>query len=176
MTYIALRSCFFHPGSTSSGLRVFDIVYILALRDRYWVFPLASHPLPPNTSSTANTAMADSSGVAYHDLVSVPAPDTDTSSINNNPSTIATKTTTKDEAAPPLHEGPTASHALATSPTEETGLVQLGHNEEVRDLGWNEPKEAIPAPLVGGMENEDLWVLVRRFDKVRCIRLAWDAD
>ena len=98
--------------------------------------------------------MADSSGVAYHDLV--PLPDKDTI---NNPS--------KHEAARTLHEGPTASHALATSPTEETGLVQLEHDEEVKDLGWNEPKEAIPAPLVGGMENEDLWVLVRRFDKVR---------
>jgi len=97
--------------------------------------------------------MADSSGVAYRDLV--PVPDTETIS---NPS--------KHEAARVLHEGPTASHALATSPTEETGLVQQDHDEEVRDLGWNEPKEAIPAPLVGGMENEDLWVLVRRFDKV----------
>jgi hypothetical protein len=98
--------------------------------------------------------MADSSGVAYHDLVPVP----DTESISN-PS--------KHESARTLHEGPTASHALATSPTEEVGLVQLDHDEEVKDLGWNEPKEAIPAPLVGGMENEDLWVLVRRFDKVR---------
>jgi hypothetical protein len=105
--------------------------------------------------------MADSSGVAYHDLV--PAPDTETI---NNPS--------KHETAQTLHEGPTASHALATSPTEEPGLVQLDHDEEVKDLGWNEPKEAIPAPLVGGMENEDLWVLVRRFDKVRYYRLTRD--
>lgn len=97
--------------------------------------------------------MADSSGVAYRDLV--PIPDKDTI---DNPS--------KHETAQTLDEGPTASHALATSPTEETGLVQLDHDEEVKDLGWNEPKEAIPAPLVGGMENEDLWVLVRRFDKV----------
>lgn len=97
--------------------------------------------------------MADSSGVAYHDLL--PVPDTETIT---NPS--------KHEAARVLSEGPTASHALATSPTEETGLVQQDHDEEVRDLGWNEPKEAIPAPLVGGMDNEDLWVLVRRFDKV----------
>ena len=107
--------------------------------------------------------MADSSGVAYHDLV--PVPDTETI---NNPS--------KHETAQTLHEGPTASHALATSPTEEVGLVQLDHDEEVKDLGWNEPKEAIPAPLVGGMENEDLWVLVRRFDKVRYSRPTGDMD
>jgi hypothetical protein len=98
--------------------------------------------------------MADSSGVAYRDLVPLPDPDAIA-----NPS--------KEEAAITLQEGPTASHALATSPSlEEPGLVQLDHDEEVKDLGWNQPKEGIPAPLVGGMENEDLWVLVRRFDKV----------
>ena len=35
------------------------------------------------------------------------------------------------------------------------------------DLGWNEPKEAVAKPLVGGLSNEDLWLLVRRFNKVR---------
>lgn len=97
--------------------------------------------------------MADSSGVAYRDLV--PLPETEAVT---NPS--------KEEAARVLHEGPTASHELATSPTEVVGIAQEDHDEEVKDLGWNEPKEHIPAPLVGGMENEDLWVLVRRFDKV----------
>jgi hypothetical protein len=104
--------------------------------------------------------MADSSGVVYRDLVSVP----ETEPIAN-PYKDPSKA--KEEAAVPLHEGPTASHALATSPSvEEPGLVQLDHDEEVKDLGWNQPKEGIPAPLVGGMQNEDLWVLVRRFDKV----------
>lgn len=101
--------------------------------------------------------MADSSGVAYKDLV--PLPDTE-----------AVTEPDKEEAARALHDGPTASHALATSPTEEVGLVQQDHDEEVKDLGWNEPKESIPTPLVGGMENEDLWVLVRRFDKVGYIQ------
>jgi hypothetical protein len=104
--------------------------------------------------------MADSSGVVYRDLVPLPDPDAIT-----NPH--------KEEAAITLQEGPTASHALATSPSvEEPGLVQLDHDEEVKDLGWNQPKEGIPAPLVGGMENEDLWVLVRRFDKVCLEELA----
>lgn len=97
--------------------------------------------------------MADSSGTAYKDLL--PLPDTETIDKLDEHNTARV-----------LHEGPTISHALATSPTEEPGLVQQDHDEEVRDLGWNEPKEAIPAPLVGGMDNEDLWVLVRRFDKV----------
>lgn len=97
--------------------------------------------------------MADSSGVAYKDLL--PIPDTE-----------AITEPSKEESARAIHDGPTASHDLATSPTEEIGLVQQDHDEEVKDLGWNEPKEHIPAPLVGGMDNEDLWVLVRRFDKV----------
>jgi hypothetical protein len=37
------------------------------------------------------------------------------------------------------------------------------------DLGWNEPKEAVAKPLVGGLSNEDLWLLVRRFNKVGLI-------
>lgn len=107
--------------------------------------------------------MADSSGLAYKDLVPLP----DTEAITN-PS--------KEEAALTLEDGPTVSHALATSPSnEEPGLVQMDHDEEVKDLGWNQAKEDIPAPLVGGMENEDLWVLVRRFDKVCLDKLAFDS-
>jgi len=83
------------------------------------------------------------------------------------------------DADPTVHEGttttlldaPTDSHALAmeaanaTHPAE-AGAAQVQHTEEVVDLGWNEPKEAVAAPLVGGLSNEDLWLLVRRFNKV----------
>jgi hypothetical protein len=47
------------------------------------------------------------------------------------------------------------------------GAAQMAHGEEVVDLGWNEPKELVAKPLVGGLGNEDLWLLVRRFNKVR---------
>lgn len=64
---------------------------------------------------------------------------------------------------------PTESHALATSEQGEKGIVQLHgqHNTEaeVKDLGWNERPEKIPAPLIGGLSNEELWMLVRRFNK-----------
>ncbi|KAK4186270.1 hypothetical protein QBC35DRAFT_533470 [Podospora australis] len=75
----------------------------------------------------------------------------------------------KPQPAEGLHDKPTLSHALAVEDKDNsenpTGLVQLDHNaEEVRDLGWNEPKQEIPAPLVGGMDNEELWLLVRRFN------------
>lgn len=63
-------------------------------------------------------------------------------------------------------DGPTFSHALAAESEGHTGLAQQGHKGHELDLGWNEKKEDIAAPLVGGMDNEELWMLVRRFNKV----------
>ncbi|KAI2627616.1 hypothetical protein GGR54DRAFT_423205 [Hypoxylon sp. NC1633] len=71
----------------------------------------------------------------------------------------------KHEMATTITDEPTLSHALATDDHEEKGLAQQEHDEEVADLGWNEKKEQISAPLVGGLDNEDLWLLVRRFNK-----------
>lgn len=84
------------------------------------------------------------------------------------------------ETNPTVHEGttttlldaPTESHALALDAVKATdpaqaGAAQVEHAEEVVDLGWNEPKEYVAKPLVGGLSNEDLWLLVRRFNKVR---------
>jgi Protein of unknown function (DUF3292) len=69
--------------------------------------------------------------------------------------------------APKMEDAPTDSHALATEDHDDKGAAQLEHTEpEVKDLGWDEKPEHIPAPLVGGLANEDLWVLVRRFNKV----------
>jgi hypothetical protein len=66
-------------------------------------------------------------------------------------------------------EQPTDSHALAMAEPEEKGAVHMGNgDEEILDLGWNEAEEKIQKPLVGGMDNEELWVLIRRFNKVRC--------
>lgn len=76
------------------------------------------------------------------------------------------------ESSGPVPSGdsaPTESHALATADHDEKGAVQM-HGQfntslEVKDLGWNKPPEKIPAPLVGGLPNEELWMLVRRFNK-----------
>lgn len=97
-----------------------------------------------------------STGAVYKDLLPIP------------PDTEALTDPDKKEVAHALGDGATASHALATeaTPTEEQGHAQQDHEAEVKNLGWNEPKENIPAPLVGGMPNEDLWVLIRRFNKV----------
>ena len=84
------------------------------------------------------------------------------------------------ETDPTVHEGkattiidaPTESHELALeaakgiNPDHGTGRAQVAHDQEVLDLGWNAPKEHVEAPLVGGLSNEDVWLLVRRFNKV----------
>ncbi|KAI1424288.1 hypothetical protein F5Y12DRAFT_785440 [Xylaria sp. FL1777] len=64
-----------------------------------------------------------------------------------------------------LAEEPTLSHSLAMGDHDEKGVVQHPRDEEVVDLGWHKEKENIPAPLVGGLGNEDLWLLIRRFNK-----------
>ena len=64
-------------------------------------------------------------------------------------------------------EKPTDSHALAHADHEEKGAAQLDHGHtEVRDLGWHEDAKEVPTPLVGGLPNEELWALIRRFNKV----------
>ncbi|KAH7629631.1 hypothetical protein B0T09DRAFT_343560 [Sordaria sp. MPI-SDFR-AT-0083] len=70
-----------------------------------------------------------------------------------------------DKAAGSLEDGHTLSHALATEDHKLKGAAQLESEKEVRNLGWNEPKQEIAVPLVGGIDNEELWLLVRRFNK-----------
>jgi hypothetical protein len=92
-------------------------------------------------------------GVVYKDLLPVPHV--------TEPEHEATSKT--------MTERPTDSHELAMAAAkapEEMGAAQVGHGNEVKNLGWNEPQEAVENPLVGGLTNDDLWVLVRRFNKV----------
>jgi Protein of unknown function (DUF3292) len=66
-----------------------------------------------------------------------------------------------------LENAPTDSHALASQEHEEKGEAQISHDEpEVKDLGWDKVADHQPAPLVGGLPNEQLWTLVRRFNRV----------
>jgi Protein of unknown function (DUF3292) len=74
------------------------------------------------------------------------------------------------ETSPSLENAQTDSHKLATQDHELKGASQLDHDEiEVKDLGWNDKVENVPTPVVGGLPNEELWTLVRRFNKVRDI-------
>lgn len=98
-------------------------------------------------------------GVVYKDLLPVPHV--------TEPEDEATSRTLTDK--------PTDSHALAMEAAkapEQTGAAQVSHGNEVKNLGWNEPQEAVANPLVGGLSNDDLWVLVRRFNKVGLVRLS----
>ncbi|KAK3709846.1 profilin, required for normal timing of actin polymerization in response to thermal stress [Vermiconidia calcicola] len=69
------------------------------------------------------------------------------------------------ETAQTLRDEPTISHSLAMANHDEKGHAQVAHDGEVADLGWHEPDHKIPDPLVGGLPNDDLWILIRRFNK-----------
>lgn len=97
-------------------------------------------------------------GTALKDLLPLPS---DTDPVTD-PYKTETSTTLKDD--------PTLSHALAKDDHDVKGLAQQDHDHEVVDLGWNEKKQNIMRPLVGGMDNETLWMLIRRFDKVSASR------
>jgi hypothetical protein len=71
----------------------------------------------------------------------------------------------KEETSPTLTEGTSLSHSLATTEHVEKGLAQQDHGDEVLDLGWNQEKQEVFQPLVGDMDNEGLWLLIRRFNK-----------
>ena len=58
----------------------------------------------------------------------------------------------------------TDSHALANADHEEKGAAQINEEGEVKNLGWNDHPDDVPE-LVGGLDNEELWTLVRRFNK-----------
>ena len=70
------------------------------------------------------------------------------------------------ETSQTLADEPTISHSLAVANHDEKGHAQVAHDGEVADLGWHEPDNKIPDPLVGGLPNDDLWILIRRFNKV----------
>jgi hypothetical protein len=93
--------------------------------------------------------MAATRGVVYKDLLPIPH--------ETEPDTRSKEVT--------MTENPTESHSLAQQDHEVKGAAQIQHTEEVVNLGWNEPAQAVESPLVGGLSNEDLWVLVRRFNK-----------
>ena len=85
-------------------------------------------------------------------------------------SPINTPTSSKSTLNQATESHSTESHALAAADHDEKGFAQLDHNAtEVKDLGWNEHPQDVPKPLVGGLPNEELWLLVRRLNKVGLI-------
>lgn len=75
--------------------------------------------------------------------------------------------TAADHATGTLHDEPTQSHALAVADHDDYGAAGEYHDEpEIRDLGWHEEPGHVARPLVHGLSNEELWMYVRRFNKV----------
>jgi hypothetical protein len=89
-----------------------------------------------------------------HDVL--PVPDTLSPITDPNAQEIATS----------MSEEPTLSHELAMQDHEHKGAAQKDHDvEEVANLGWNVKAEEVASPLVGGMKNDNVWILVRRFNQ-----------
>ena len=97
-------------------------------------------------------------------------PVTRQSSTTTTSSPINTPTSSKSTLA---NNAPTESHALAEADHDEKGAAQEQHFEsEVKNLGWHNHPDEVPKPLVGGLYNEKLWMLVRRFNKVIHYRIG----
>ena len=79
----------------------------------------------------------------------------------------------QEERADTLADEPTLSHSLAVADHDEKGLAQVEHDEMVQDLGWHAKEENIPSPLVGMLPNDDLWLLIRRFNKVNALNICF---
>jgi Protein of unknown function (DUF3292) len=81
-----------------------------------------------------------------------------TQSILSSLSPLSTRSTPQDKT--------TDSHALAQADHDIKGAAQIaGQSEDLTDLGWRAPPDEIDT-LVGGLPNEELWTLVRRFNRV----------
>lgn len=76
----------------------------------------------------------------------------------------------KEELHHSLEDEATLSHSLAVADHDEKGHAQADHDEMVKNLGWHEPDQNIANPLVGRLPNEELWLLLRRFNKVTQLR------
>ena len=68
-------------------------------------------------------------------------------------------------AQAPLGQETSDSHKLATENHELKGAAQeAGKEDNITNLGWQANAVGVDQ-LVGGLRNEELWTLVRRFNK-----------
>ena len=59
----------------------------------------------------------------------------------------------------------TRSHVLATTGVINKAATSRGRAGELCDLGWNNNTDVDQHPWITGVDNEDVWVLMRRMDK-----------
>jgi len=61
---------------------------------------------------------------------------------------------------------PTIGHKLAHGAHKENDDAESEHtNIEQGDSGWNEEEGNVLQPLISGWSNNELWTLIRRFNK-----------
>ncbi|KAI0697567.1 hypothetical protein BC835DRAFT_1270194 [Cytidiella melzeri] len=86
--------------------------------------------------------------------------------VSNAPVTTSLDPTTTTDTTP----APIGANLIAATveprPHESTKIeVTELKDPEVKDFGWNSPPRQVPSPLVHGLGNEDIYTLVRRFNK-----------
>lgn len=129
--------------------------------------PIPDSELKERQNSSLNTEAAISQHLDA--TITTRRPSTSNSSTTFDTPTSSTSLLTNNNNAPP-----TESHALANADHEVRGASQQNYlatdgegeaeEDEVQNLGWFEHPNDIP-PLVGGLPNEELWTLIRRFNK-----------
>ena len=66
----------------------------------------------------------------------------------------------------PLGQETSTSHVLATQNHAIQGAAQeAGKDDNITNLGWQKNAKGVDT-LVGGLDNDELWMLIRRFNKV----------
>ena len=105
-------------------------------------------------------------GYVFRDGGATPPLDGRTTAVETHPE--LSRVTPRSVAAThgPLAQKSSESHALATENHDLQGAAQeAGKEARVTNLGWQANAKDV-ATLVGGLPNEKLWTLIRRFNKV----------
>ena len=107
-------------------------------------------------------------GIVYEGLI-----EGQQSSLSNRNNTISSVDDAPDTSISRTLGQKTDSHALATADIDVKGTVQAASEtssadeNEVANLGWHRVDEAKGDPFLGGWTNEEIWLFIRRFNKVQ---------
>jgi len=117
------------------------------------------------------TAIMPMPGYVFKDGGPVPDDDLKEHQLNQNtpgditrPSTTNSSTFNTPTSSTSALNAASDSHALAVADHEVKGAAQHNASDDVKDLGWDANPKHVPT-MVGGLPNEELWTLIRRFDK-----------
>lgn len=103
-------------------------------------------------------------GYVFRDGGTTPPPEENPDNEFRQRITQAKKPVTATKKAP-LGQETSTSHQLAVANHELKGAAQeAGKEDGITNLGWQANAKGVDT-LVGGLPNDDLWLLVRRFNK-----------